>query len=502
MEKEKKKDHKKVRLALLVGIIALLILFATSGVLWWKIYHLQVLPARYFLLAIILFTLIIILFGVLMTRKKLYFKIPGYLLSVVLFAIMLFCILFTDRILEFLKEGFDNETVKVGAYSIYVLKNSEYENIKDLENQTIAYFNADPKNEQVQEKLTKQVNATFTGYDDLYELVDAFLENEVSSMVMDKGRMDLIYDEYLDEDFQDFQDNSFDDLVRVIFTFDLEEEQTDISKEVYDIETEPINIFISGMDTRNHTLTDVSRSDVNMIATINPNTKEILLTSIPRDYYVQVHGQTGLKDKLTHAGLYGIETSVATVEDLMHIDINYYVKINFDSLIEIIDLIGGVDVYSEYTFTTYHVDSEGNRVKVQKGYNSFNGSEALAFARERYAFKIGDRMRVQNQQAVLKAIVTKVTSDITLLQKYDELLDALTGLYITNLPSNVITNYARMQIDDMSPWTITTQWVNGGDAYLPTHTAPNSKPYVMTQDQESLTKARNAIDALMAKTSS
>ena len=158
---------------------------------------------------------------------------------------------------------------------------------------------------------------------------------------------------------------------------------------------ESFNIFISGIDTYGK-ISSVSRSDVNMVVTVNPKTKQILMTSIPRDYYVTLHGVKGYKDKLTHASLLGIENSVMTVEDLLDIDINYYIKVNFSSVINVVDSLGGVDVYSEYDFTSidgYHYS---------KGYNKVNGEEALSFVRERKAFASGDNQRIKKQNKSLQ----------------------------------------------------------------------------------------------------
>ena len=159
------------------------------------------------------------------------------------------------------------------------------------------------------------------------------------------------------------------------------------------------SIYISGIDTSGN-ISNVSRSDSNTVVTVNTETHQVLLTSIPRDYYVTLHSKNA-KDKLTHSGIYGIAETVNTVEDLLDTDINYYVRVNFTTVIKLVDTLGGIDVNSDYAFTS----GEFNFVK---GMNHMNGKQALAFSRERHAFKDGDNQRIKNQQKVIEAIINKV----------------------------------------------------------------------------------------------
>jgi LCP family protein required for cell wall assembly len=232
-----------------------------------------------------------------------------------------------------------------------------------------------------------------------------------------------------------------------------------------------------------------------MILTINPYSKDILITSIPRDYYVQVHNQTGLKDKLTHAGIYGLDISEKTIEDLFDIEIDYSVKINFNAVTEIVDLVGGIDVYSDITFNSYH--KKGWVVK--KGWNHMDGSKALAYSRERYAYASGDRHRIQNQSQVLEAVLKKIMTNKKLLLQYDELLTSLSNLYRTTIPKEVVTLYVKEQLKDMSTWNFNTIRVNGSNASLPTYTAPKSKRYVMIPYEEDIKNAHEEISKNISK---
>lgn len=255
--------------------------------------------------------------------------------------------------------------------------------------------------------------------------------------------------------------------------------------------TKPFIVYISGLDTYG-AINTTSRSDVNIMAVVNPRSHEILFVNTPRDYYVQLNGTTGIKDKLTHAGLYGVDMSVKTLEDLYNVDINYNVKINFTSLEKVVDALGGVDVYSEYNFS-----SMGNTFTVGK--NSLNGKQALAFSRERYSFDDGDRTRGQNQMRVLTAIINKL-SQPSVIVNYQNVLSAMSGLFQTNMSSNTIASLVRTQLDDAAKWTTTSMSVDGTGASQATYSAGSQKLYVMVPNQKSVDAAKTAINALLVRT--
>jgi LCP family protein required for cell wall assembly len=232
-----------------------------------------------------------------------------------------------------------------------------------------------------------------------------------------------------------------------------------------------------------------------MIVSINPYTHEILLTSIPRDYYVQVHGKTGLKDKLTHAGIYGMNTSAKTVGDLFDIEIDYSVKVGMNAVVEVVDLVGGIEVYSDITFNSYHMPGW----TVKKGMNKMDGKKALAYARERYAYASGDRHRIKNQQQVLEAVLKKAMTNKSLLLKYDKLLSSLGKFYKTDISGDVIKAFMQEQLETMPTWTFTTQTVDGKGASLPTYTAPNYKRYVMIPYEDDVRKASINIKSLISR---
>ena len=221
---------------------------------------------------------------------------------------------------------------------------------------------------------------------------------------------------------------NFENDVRILDTISIKIESNVKVKDA-DVTKESFNIYISGNDIYGNILS-VSRSDVNIIATVNPNTHKILLTTVPRDFYVQLHGTSGYRDKLTHAGVYGIDMSVSTMEDLLDLDINYYMRVNFTSLMKLVDAIGGVDVESDYSFRAASGES------FVKGINHMNGKQALAFSRERKAFSDGDRQRGKNQQKVIIAILNKTLSSTTLITSYTDILDFLNHIHIILLGHN------------------------------------------------------------------
>ena len=234
-----------------------------------------------------------------------------------------------------------------------------------------------------------------------------------------------------------------------------------------------------------------------MIVTINPNTHTVLLTSIPRDYYVQLHSTTGYKDKLTHAGLYGIDMSMNTIGDFMDTEIDYYVKVGFQSVIKLVDLVGGVDIYSDTSFKSHCGDGGAKRVYIKKGMNHLNGAQALSSARERYAYSNGDIHRGQNQQQVIEAVLNKIITNKSLLLKYDSLLNSFSELYKTNIPKELITLLIKQQLEDMSSWTIEKQTLNGYDGSNYTYSWPNQYLYVMIPDTKSVEKAVKKIDEVL-----
>lgn len=223
-----------------------------------------------------------------------------------------------------------------------------------------------------------------------------------------------------------------------------------------DVTKKPFNIYITGIDQwAKEKGLDLERSDVNMLVTINPETKDVLLTSIPRDTYVKLHTAQQM-DKLTHTGVYGVDETLNTVQDWLGIDINYYVKMNFTGARDVIDAMGGIDVYSPVEFRSSIMGYQ-----YVKGWNHLRGKKAIYYARERKSFEGQDAIRVENQQRVMKAVIKKMTSSTTLLTRYGDIMDAAGDNLQTNMPTSDMRDIVKMQITELAQWNVDTQKIEG-----------------------------------------
>ena len=261
------------------------------------------------------------------------------------------------------------------------------------------------------------------------------------------------------------------------------------------ITKEPFVVYLSGVDNRGE-LTEKARSDVNILAVVNPTTKQAALINTPRDYYVDLAG-TDSKDKLTHAGLYGVETSMATLGNLYGVNVEHYLRINFAGFINIIDAIGGVDVYSDQAFTSVGSPGYYDPTTFAEGWNHLDGKSALAFARERHAFKTGDIQRGINQMKVIDAMVNKLKSP-ALLMGFSKLMDAAADCSVTSLSQEQISALVRMQLGDLANWDIQSYTVTGSGAKsTKCYSAKGQSLYVMKPDENSVNEAKALIAAVL-----
>jgi len=272
----------------------------------------------------------------------------------------------------------------------------------------------------------------------------------------------------------------------------VEETESEVLEEVVD-ETElskeerPDNfmIYISGIDTFGH-VTDVSRSDVNILVLVNTEAKKIQLISTPRDSYVSFPVAEGMKDKLTHAGLYGIEQSVAAIEDIYNIQIYYYLKLNFSGFVDIVNALGGLNVYSEYEFSVENIRT------YTQGYNYLDGIETLAFVRERYSFVEGDYQRARNQMFAIKALIEAILTP-SWLNNYKEFMIALEETFETNMPVDKIAEIINMQLSDTVEWDISFYTTNGSSILAPTYSVVDLDLYVIELSQDAIDEAKRLI---------
>ena len=261
------------------------------------------------------------------------------------------------------------------------------------------------------------------------------------------------------------------------------------------ITKEPFVIYLSGVDTRGE-LTENARSDVNILAAVNPVTKRVVLINTPRDYYVDLAG-TSDKDKLTHAGLYGVETSMETLGNLYGVNVDHYIRINFAGFISIIDALGGVDVYSDQAFTSVGSPGYYDPTAFVEGWNHLDGKAALAFARERHAFASGDIQRGINQMKVIDAMLNKIKSP-ALLMGFSKIMDAASDCFVTDFSQDQISALVRMQLSDFANWDIQSYTVTGSSGTsTQCYSAKGQKLYVMKPDEASVSKAKEMIAAVL-----
>lgn len=468
----------KFKKNLLYKIISIL-LVSSSFCFLGLLSYLNLLPMKF--LAII-FIAILIFTGInvfLVNMKNLKKKAKKIISAFAILAIILMtgANFYIGKTLGVLHNNGDSK-YKLGNYSVIVLENSNYKELKDIANEEVGYFKNFKESEDANKKLQTEVKIKLKEYKTSDSLVNDLLNSKINVIVLEDSIKNIMVEEI----------ENFEKDTKVIYTFTTEMEVETTLKEV-NVTIEPFAIYISGIDTYGQ-ISSVSRSDVNMVMVVNPEKHQILLISIPRDYYVQLHGTTGTKDKLTHAGIYGIDMSIQTIEDLLELDINYYVKVNFTSVIDIVDALGGLDVYSEYTFTSY------SGYSFKKGMNSVNGEQALDFARTRKAFIEGDRQRGKNQQALIKAMIDKIT-DKSIITKYNSLLDAVNGKYQTNMSVKTLTSLVKSQLNDMAGWNIHSYSLTGRDATDYTYTY-NQLLYVMKPDETSVNEAITLIDDILS----
>ena len=367
-----------------------------------------------------------------------------------------------------------NNTYKVDRIAIAVLNSDPAQTIEDAAGYTFGaqVIGGSDKVEQAIDQITKELGQDlyYENYEDPYAMVQNLYDGNIQAIIYNTA-----YDSSLTERFPSFSQD-----VRELKHIEIKTEVQNISGDKKDVTKVPFTVFISGIDTEG-SISTTSRSDVNMLVTVNPTTHQILMTSIPRDYYVQLPGISGeYYDKLTHAGLYGADCSMNTLSQLFGIDIDYYAKVNFTTLRDMVNALGGVDLDSRYEFTTisgeYFVEGMNYGV---------DGSSALAFARERYNLPNGDNDRVINQQIVLKAIINKCMSP-AILTGYMGIMDSLSDSFETSLSQQQISSLVRMQLDQGSGWEILSSRVVGTGDENTCYSSGDNLLYVMVPDYSSV----------------
>lgn len=477
-----KKKNKKVLniVSIIIGIISLILMLVFS----YAIYKLNMIPGKFLIPVYILIFVIYtgLLLTVFLPKVKSKIKVFSMIILVLFGVIFGFADKYIFTTLNFM-DILDRDVLQKERYDVYVLENSSYNKLEDLKGKKVGLYQSS-NSEKAGSELKNKIDFEIIEYTDVEKMFESLNNDEINAIIISSSVKNLL----------DTELNDINVKIKSIYNFKISIEKNDIVK-VVNVTNTPFNVYIAGGDGYG-SIDYTFNTDVNMVATINPTTRKILLTSIPRDYYVNLVGQgPNAYDKLTHAGYYGIEESVKTVENLLDIDINYYVKINFSTIEGIVDAIGGVDVYSDFDF----YEKAFGKYHFTVGYNHLDGKQALAFARERKSFATGDVQRVKNQQKVVEAIINKVTSSTALISSYDRILDTVSENLDTNMPSKDISRLVKMQLNDMRGWTIESQNAVGTSQMGPTYTFPTLNLYTMLPDEDSVNSLKAKIKEYLGK---
>ena len=462
-----------------LNIILLLVYSLLSVFLLFLIFKYNILAFRHVNIVVAVFALMVAVIAAMLIiyKKAEKFTIFFLTLAVLVSSVSVFALQqfvgFTSHI---------NATSNYSEYSlsVVVLKDSDINNVAQLssimgptgtDNENIQKLIADIKSSQNKDLTVDKSTSYLSTYKSL-------ISGEAKAIVLNSVFENIIEAEYPD----------YASTIKKIYT-------KKMTKEVEtpkNVKGDSFNVYISGIDTYGP-ISSVSRSDVNIIMTVNRETKKILLTTTPRDSYVPIaDGGNNQKDKLTHAGIYGVDASIHTLENLYGIDLNYYARLNFTSFLKLIDLLGGVDVHNDQDFTSLH-----GKFHFPVGNVHLDSEQALGFVRERYSLADGDRDRGRNQQKVIVAILQKLTSTEA-LKNYDSIIKGLQDSVQTNMPLETMMNLVNAQLESGGTYKINSQDLKGtGRMDLPSYAMPESNLYMMEISDSSLESVKAAINDVM-----
>lgn len=389
------------------------------------------------------------------------------------------------------------QTQEIQAHiGVYVLKDDAAKSLPDAAKYTFGVANSyDPEHTgiaiQEMEKFLK-TSLSVMHFDSVFPMVTALYHKQIGALVLNTSYLDVLEEA---PGYGDFQERT-----RLLFeyTVKVETPSGDTSQPDKPADNpvhpayrpsnpkDPFILYLSGSDTRDKKLRR-SRSDVNILATINPTTRQILLVNTPRDSFIPNPAGDGALDKLTHCGLYGVPCSVQALSDFYKVPISWYGQINFTGFEKLVDAVGGINIYSE----------KGDGVMLQPGNNYMDGKTALRFARERYAYASGDHARGQHQMQVISAIVDKMTSG-AIVTNYFDILDSLQGMYATDMPRERISDLIKLQLDDMRPWTVLSYAITGKSGKDIPYSMPGLHAYVMYPDRKTVDRASRLMNRVLA----
>ena len=461
----------------LFGLILAVIHIVVTCIFLGELLYLNIIPVWLFILiCFVLLVLCAMAFLMSFAGKKV--RAIGKIVSIIMVIISVigaYYISYASKALD----GIAGGNTKTDVINIYVMKADAAKDINDAKDYTFGIMgvydrtNTDKTLVKIKELVGKEVSTK--EYEGYLQLVQALYDGEVEAIILNEAYIAQITD---NEEYASFE------IVTKILHNESHATELDVDTDK-NVNDNTFALYLSGIDIRGK-ITNTSRSDVNIIAIVNPDTKQILLINTPRDYYVPLSISEGVGDKLTHAGIYGVDVSMETLEMLYDMELDYYFRVNFTGFEKVIDALGGVEVYSEYSFRT----SESN-YKINKGMNTLNGKQALAFVRERQSLPSGDNQRGKNQMALIEAIIDKAASS-SILNDFTGLMESLEGSFQTSMSSTQISSLVRMQLEEGGSWNVVNYAVEGTGASMHVYSM-SSKVYVTIPDYTTVDIAKKLI---------
>ena len=491
-------------------IVLFLLMLTGEALAVWALIQLNMLPKVYLLVLTGALAFVSLVIGLLLfirgRRPANGRRIVACVLAFLLLAASVTIATVANDVLKTLRstsQAEDGSAVRV----VYVLDGNPVRNLKSTVGFTYGYLKNYDENciQQALEEVNRQTNGgvTTAGYTNVIQMVRALLEERIDAVVLNSGYLSIL------EDTEEFA--NFSQYVRILSLVEVDptkqwvpsgkmeilEEYVEFTEpaepEEVHVETvdfsalKPFVVYVSGSDSYDSEIVMNSRSDVNILAVINPMTKQILLVNTPRDYYVN-SAYSGKLDKLTHCGIYGTSCSMKTLGNLYETQIDYYVRINFTGFKKLIDAMGGVTVYSDYAFTAI------TRTDIAQGENHLTGQQALDFARERYTLQGGDNERGRHQMQVITAVIEKATDGTTILSNYSDIMASVEGMFSMNVPMEMISALMKMQLTEMASWNVVSYSATGIASMEECYSVPGMELSVLKPNTSSVSKAIRLIN--------
>lgn len=411
-------------------------------------------------------------------------------LSILMIIVEVFISIYLIFSLDFINNIFDNNKYSE-IYGVYIVKD-KYKKIDALNNKTIGIYNKDEYIDNALDSLNNKIKYKTNKYDYIDDAIADIYDGKLDALVINESLVELYKEE---KEFNLYK----------LSEIKLNIKKDSVYKDV-NVKKEAFTVYLSGIDTSGKVVSS-ARSDVNILAVVNPKQGKVLIVSTPRDYYVTLASKNA-KDKLTHAGIYGIDESALTLGKLYDVDVNYYARINFTSFVSLIDTLGGINVNVEKPDYRYNLNIDcgsgyvceqdskrefGDKlVKFKYGNQVLNGEQALAYARNRHQYAGGDNARQVHQGQVLEGITEKLMSK-SILTKYNQILKSLSSGIKTNIDKDSISKLVTKQLKDNTSWSIESVVAKGTDSYNYAYSTGKTKVYVMEPDEESINSIKNKI---------